>query len=297
MALTSPSLTLAEVALWGNIKPTLDLLKKLGGTDFTKDAPTLTVKPGTTMKIPVSSITAASAYNESSNNYLTGGSTSWASLTATHYLQGFDITGTNVDQGVDAAKMKQLFTGRAGSGIAAAAMSATATALDATTTSTGVTIAAAGTADAAAYMGLGESVSWLDKATTTVAIKGAELAHLRAKFAAINVTGTLTELAQMMGFKDMVVVPGMTDRICLVPANSFGSLARVPALVADYKESGTFTDEDSGLSIGVVIASDQATNKLVANADLWFGVATQSANAGATTAGIINVGTTASTAG
>lgn len=291
MALTSPSLTLAEVALWANIKPTLDLLKKLGGTDFTKEAPTLTVKPGTTMKVPVSSITAASEYNATSNNYLTGGTTSWASLTATHYLQGFDITGTNVDQGVDAGKMKQLFTSRAGSGIAAAAMSAVASALDATTTSTGVTIAAAGTADAAAYMALGDTLSWLDKATSIIAVKGTELAQIKAKFAAINITGTPTELGQYMGFKDLVLVPGMTDRMCIVPANSFGSLARVPALVADYKESGTFTDEDSGLSIGVVIATDQATNKLVANADLWFGVATQSANATASTAGIVNVGT------
>ncbi len=291
MALTSPSLTLAEVALWANIKPALDTIRKLGLTDFTKEAPNLAIKPGTTIKVPVSSITAASAYNASTNNYLTGGDTAWASLTATHYLQGYDITGTNVDQGVDAGKMKQLFTSRAGSGIAAACLGAIATALDATTTSTGVTIAAAGTATAAAYMGLGDSLAWLDKANTIVAIKGAELAQLKAKFAAINVTGTLTELAQMMGFKDMVVVPGMTDRICLVPANSLGTIARVPALVADYKEAGTMTDPDSELSIGVVIATDQATNKLVANADLWFGVTTQSANAGATTAGIVNVGT------
>jgi len=294
MALTSPSLTLAEVALWANIKPTLDLLKKLGPTDFTKEAPTLTVKPGTTMKVPVSSITAASAYDASSNNYLTGGSTDWASLTATHYLQGFDITGTNVDQGVDAGKMKQLFTSRAGSGIAWACMSALASALDGTTTSTGVTVAAAGTADAAAYMGLGESLSWLDKATSVLAVSGSELAYIKAKFAAINVTGSPTELGQYMGFKDLVRVPGMTDRMCIVPANSLGFLARVPAIIADYKESGVFTDEDSGLSIGVVLASDQATNKLVANADLWFGVATQSCAAAATTAGIVNVGTASS---
>ena len=67
----------------------------------------------------------------------------------------------------------------------------------------------------------------------------------------------------------------------------------MPALLASYKEAGTETDETSGLSVGIVVADDQATNKEVVNADLWFGVAAVSANAGATTAGIINVGTAA----
>ena len=126
----------------------------------------------------------------------------------------------------------------------------------------------------------------------TIAVNGAELASIKAKFAAINITGTVTELAQYMGFKDMVLVPGMTARAAIVPANAIGFIARVPAIVADYKEVGTETDPDTGLSIGIVIASDQDHNRLVANADLWFGCAVQSASANLTTTpGIVKVGT------
>ena len=102
------------------------------------------LKPGATIKVPVSSIAAASAYNASTNNYLTGGNTDWASLTSAHYLQGFDITGVNVDQGVDSKRMEQLFTRRAGTGIAYAVQGALTACLDGTTASTGVTIRAVG---------------------------------------------------------------------------------------------------------------------------------------------------------
>jgi hypothetical protein len=63
--------------MFGNIKPALDLLKRLGPTDFSAGAPEYVVKPGATIKVPVSSIAAASAYNASTNNYLTGGNTDW----------------------------------------------------------------------------------------------------------------------------------------------------------------------------------------------------------------------------
>jgi hypothetical protein len=72
-----------------------------------------------------------------------------------------------------------------------------------------------------------------------------------------------------------------------------GFLSRVPAIIANYPEAGVETDADTGLSVGIVIADDQATNKRVANADLWFGCYLISANAGATTAGAIKVGTSA----
>lgn len=295
MALTSPSLTLAVEALFGNIKPTLDAVRKLGFTDFSKEKPGVQIKPGATIKVPVSSVSAAQAYDETSNNYETGGDTSWATLTATHYLQGFDITGTNVDQGVDAGRMKQLFTGRAGTGIAMAVQGAIKTAFDTASivpVSTSVQIAAAGTADAAAYLSLASDVSWLDKATSVLAVNGTELAYIKAKLAAVNVVpASLSELAGYLGFKDIVLIPGMTARLVIVPANAIGFIARVPEIIADYKEIGTETDPDTGLSVGIVIASVQATNKLIANADLWFGCATQAAPAGASTAGIIKVGT------
>ena len=285
MALTSPAVTLAVEAMFGNIKPTLNALKKLGITDFSAEKPGVDIKPGATIKVPVSSITAASEYDAEKNNYMTGGSTDWATLVATHYLQGFDIAGVNVDQGVDAAKMKQRFTARAGSGIALACQNAVKTALDGVTASSKVTAPDA----AAGYLGLGDEISWLDKATSILAVNGTTLADIKAKFAAINIHGSITELAQYMGFADMVLIPGMSAKCAIVPANSMGFIGRVPAIVADYKEFGTETDPDTGLAVGIVIASDQDHNRLVANADLWFGCTVQGAPAAAGTAGIIKV--------
>ena len=77
------------------------------------------------------------------------------------------------------------------------------------------------------------------------------------------------------------------------PVSSIGFMGRVPAIVADYKETGIETDPDSGLAIGIVVANDQEHNRVVVNGDLWFGVCAKSANAGATEAGIIKVGTQA----
>ena len=293
MALTSPALTLAIEAMFANIKPTLDAVKKLGVTDFSTENPSVDIKPGSTIKVPVSSVKAASEYNETSNNYLTGGDTDWANLTATHYLQGFDITGTNVDQGVNASRGKQLFAARAGSGIAMAIQNAIKSAIDGTTAATAAAgkLAAIGTVTADAYLALGDGIGFLDKPTSVLAVNGAELASIKAKFAAINITGTMTELAQYMGFKDMVLIPGMTARAAIVPANAIGFLARVPTIIADFKEVGVETDPDTGLSVGVVVASDNAKNRLIVNADLWFGCTVQSANAGLTTAGVVKIAT------
>lgn len=293
MALTSPALTLAIEAMFANIKPTLDAVKKLGVTDFSTENPSVDIKPGSTIKVPVSSVKAASEYNETSNNYLTGGDTDWANLTATHYLQGFDITGTNVDQGVNASRVKQLFAARAGSGIAMAIQNAIKSAIDGTTAATASAgkLAAIGTVTADAYLALGDGIGFLDKPTSVLAVNGAELASIKAKFAAINITGTMTELAQYMGFKDMVLIPGMTARAAIVPANAIGFLARVPTIIADFKEVGVETDPDTGLSVGVVVASDNAKNRLIVNADLWFGCTVQSANAGLTTAGVVKIAT------
>jgi hypothetical protein len=181
--------------------------------------------------------------------------------------------------------MKQLFTARAGTGIAMACQNAVKSALDGVTASTKVTKPEA----ADAMLALGDDVAWLDKATSVLAVNGTFLASIKAKFAAINITGTLTELAQYMGFADMVLIPGMAASCAIVPANSIGFIGRVPAILADYKEVGTETDPDTGLSIGIVVASDQDHNRLIANADLWFGCTVQGCAAAASTAGIIKV--------
>lgn len=294
MALTSPALTLAIEAMFGNIKPTLNALKKLGVTDFSAEKPSVEIKPGATIKVPVSSVSAASEYNAQTNNYRTGGATDWATLTATHYLQGFDITGVNIDQGVDAGRMKQLFTARAGTGIAMAVQNAVKSAIDGVDASTATSdqLAAVASITMEGYMGIGDGLNWLDKATSTLVVNGPELASIRAKFAANHiVAGSLEELAGYMGFKDLVVIPGMTARAAIVPANSIGFLARVPTIIAKYVEVGTETDPDTGLSVGIVIADDQDHNRLIANADLWFGCTVQGSPAGASKPGIVKLAT------
>ena len=292
MAITSPALTLAMDAMFGNIKPVIDALKKLGATDFSADAPGFQVKPGATIKIPVSSIEAASEYNDTSNNYLTGGNTDWATLTATHYLKGFDVSGVNVDQGCDAQKMKQLFTARAGAGIAAAVQANIKSALDGATASTGLTLKAITSSDGPTideYLALGDTATWLNKSTSMLALNGTLLANIKKVFAAQHIIGTPDELAQYMGFAGCVLVPGLTARAAIVPAGSMGFLGRVPAIIARFMEAGAQMDEDTGLSVGIVLADDQAHNRLVANADLWFGSALMSAPANAETAGVIKI--------
>ena len=291
MPIVSPALSLAVEALFGAVKPRVDVLRTLGITDFSDGVPSVEVKPGATIKIPVSSITAAKEYNAETNNYLTGGDTDWASLTATHYLQGFDLSGVDVDRGVNQARIRQLFSYRAGSGISAAMAAATAAALDGATASTAVTLTDA--PDLEEFIALGAGLSWLDRATSCLAVNGATLAQLRAAAAANNLAGTDAQLAEYLGMKAIALVPGMAARALIVPETSIGFIARVPAIVADYQEAGVETDPDSGLSVGIVVADDQATNRQIINADLWFGCTVLSANAAATTPGVIKVGTAA----
>lgn len=291
MALTSPGLTLAIDALFGAIKPQLDLIRRIGATDFAAENPGVDIKPGTTMKMPLSTISAALAFDESTNNYLTGGNTEYGTLTATHFLQGYDMKGVNIDQGVNAARIKQLFSMRAAAGLSLAMRNTLKTALDGTTVSTGVTLKATPTLED--YDALAAGKDWLDKRSSTLCVNGTEFAKIKAIMHAAHLSATEKSIAEELGFRDVVVVPGMTARAVIVPQSSIGFLGRVPAIIADFKEYGTETDPDSGLSIGIVVASDQKTNKIVVNGDLWFGACALSANAAATTAGIIKVGTAA----
>ena len=168
MAVTSPALTLSIDALFGHIKPALDLIDALGPTDFSAEAPGIEIKPGSTTKVPLSTVAAALAFDDSTNNYLTGGDTDWATLTATHYLQGFDLRGTDIDQGINAPRVKQLFSKRCGAGIALAVRNAIRTALDGTTASTGVTIPAVGSVTLAGYDGLATAKDCVSFPTETI---------------------------------------------------------------------------------------------------------------------------------
>lgn len=293
MALTNPGITMAVHALFANIKPALDLIKALGPTDFSEGEPGMEIKPNTTVKYPLSTVSAASAFDADTNNYLTGGDTTWGSLTATHFLQGYDLKGENIDAGVSAARIQQLFTARAGTGIAMAAINTVKTALDGTTTSTAVKIPAAGSATLAQYDGLASAKDWYNPANSVLCLNGAEWAAIKGVMHGAHLSATAQSVAEELGFRKVVLVPGMTSRMCIVPYGSIGFLARVPAIIAKYVSAGTVTEPDSGLSIGIVIAEDQKLNRLVANANLWFGAAAVSANAAATTKGIVNVGTAA----
>ena len=292
MALNSPALTLSIEALFGNIKPALDIIEALGPTDFSAEAPGVDIKPGSTVKIPLSTVGAALAFNESTNNYLTGGNTDWATLTASHYLQGFDLKGTDLDNGANESRVKQLFSKRCGAGISMAAVAAIKTALDGCTASTAVTLPATGTLTA--YDALAHKVDWFDPMQSCLVLNGTEYANLKAVMHAAHLSASPAALAEELGFKKVIVLSGMTARAAIVPYGSLGFMARVPALIANYKESGVETDPDSGLSIGIVVATDQEFNREVVNGDIWFGCAALSASANAsTTKGIIKVGTAA----
>lgn len=295
MAIQSPALTLAIDALFGNIKPALDIIKKLGPTDFSAEAPGIDIKPGTTTKVPLSTVSAALAFDDSTNNYLTGGDTEWATLTATHYLQGFDMRGTDLDQGINASRVKQLFSNRCGTGIAMAAKKAIKDALDGSSipVSTAVQLPAVGSATIEHYDGLSSAKDWFDASSSVLVVNGTEYSHLKAVMHASHLSATPESIAAELGFAEVLVLSGLTARALIVPYSSVGFVARVPQVIADYKEAGTETDEDSGLSLGIVVASDQRLNRQVVNGDLWFGVATVGSPATAAKPGIIKVGTKA----
>ena len=120
MAMTLTGIALSIEEMFANIRPATDTLQKLGSVDFSSAAPGIDIKPGATIKVPLSTIAAASAFNVSTNHYGTGGATGYGDLAATHYLQGFDLSGEDLDKGVNAPRMKNLFARRAGGGIAMA---------------------------------------------------------------------------------------------------------------------------------------------------------------------------------
>lgn len=290
MAITAPGITLAIPALFGMIKPQVDTLRKLGAVDFAASADgIMPIKPGATIKIPISSVDSALEYDYDDNNYFTGGDTSWASLTATHYLKGFDISGEDVDKGVSRVGIENKFSRRAGSGVSMSMQKAVRTALDGVTASTGVTVPAIGTAVLSDYLNIAASITWLDKSSSVLAVNGTALADIKKLFAAGHIIGTDEQLAKFMGFRDLVLVPGMTARFAVVPDTSVGFIARVPAIVASYEQYGAEVDEDTGLAVGIVLANDQEHNRKILNGDLWFGAAVLSANAAATQAGVIKI--------
>lgn len=188
------------------------------------------------------------------------------------------------------SRIKQLFARRCGTGISMAAIKAIKDALDGCTASTGVTLPA--TATLADYDTLAAAKDWYNGMDSVLCLNTAEYANLKAVMHAAHLSASQDAMAEELGFRAVALIPAMAARAAIVPYGTLGFISRVPALVADFKESGTETDPESGLSVGIVVASDQATNREVVNGDLWFGCAAVSASANATTThGIIKVGT------
>ncbi len=297
MAIENPGLVQAIEAMFGLIRPRVIDLRRLGATDFSAENPSLDIKPGATMKVLVNSVAGASEYNEETNNYLTGGSTSLATLTAMHFLQGYDVKGVDIDNGVpgNVSRLTQLFSMRAAAGIGIAASGVAASALTGVTASTGVTLPAS--PDHTGYDGLYGQVDAQNKINgqgAVLAITGTELGKIKAAYHAKGIhIGGAKDIAEELGFADCVAIPGATGRIWVIPPLALGFIGRVPTIIADYESAGSDTDPETGLAIGIVVANAQANNKKIVNADLWFGCAVLSANAAASTAGIIKVGTDA----
>ena len=106
-----------------------------------------------------------------------------------HFLKGYDISGTDIDRGVDAGRIEQLFSRRAATGILMAMSDTTATALDGVTLSTGITPPAAPTAEE--YLKPAGSVTAKNKVNalgSVLALSGTELGKIKAAFVADGVT-------------------------------------------------------------------------------------------------------------
>lgn len=273
-SICSPALTLSVEALFGRVNPAIAELSKIGWTDFSNEAPEYAVKPGATLTIPIADTAMASEFGATfedgtKNNYLHGGATSWVDLTAKHWLNGFDISGVDIDNGVNAQKMKNLFAIRAGDGIARSMLDQVKTYLN-SFTATPVEVSGEGLSK---FYALASAVD--DASKCVLVMSGTVLAEIKGAFAEKNIVADNKELASFLGFKDISVIPGVggdTFQIVAVPETCFGVIGRVPTLIANYMEKGTQTDEGTGFSIGICVADDQANNRQVVNADFWFGV-------------------------
>lgn len=266
MAIQSPALSVGLATLFGDIRPALDVVKRLGGSyDFSDGPDGIVLAPaGETVKVPISSVNAAGVYNATTNNYFTGADTDWASMTPTLYLKGFDISGVDVDKGCDAKKFENLFTRRASKSIGAAILAAVPTVFGApVSTSRAYTIAD--------LMQIGAEYSWLDKSRAALVVNGATFGKIKAAFATAQ-TFTKQEITEALGFREIVVMPCGADEWHVIPDGAFGMRAAVPTAVAKYAETGVETDEESGFSVGIKVANDEAHNRIIVNVDCWFGM-------------------------
>ena len=288
---TNPGLNLAIPAFFGHMKPMLADLRRLGATDFSAQAPGTELKPGATMTIPLASVTAAGIFNSSTNNYLTGGGTKWMTATAQHIHQGYDISGLDIDRAADHGRIEERFSRRASAGVAMTISSQVAAAFDAVTASTAITLVASPTL--AAYQKLFGEVCDLNKINPymcTLALSGAELGKIKAAFHAVGISATTNrDLAQLLDFGDVVVLPGVAGRMWIVPPSSFGTIACPPTILDGYIATGIETDDDTGFSVAITVAFDQELNRRVTNVGVWFGCALISAAADGSTPGIIKV--------
>lgn len=289
MAINSIALQLSVAELFKQALPAVDLIAKLGYTDFSASAPEIKIGSGQTVKMPLGDSGVADVFAKGTNDYLSSADPDLVNLTATHILSGHTVDGEGLDSADYAPRYKQIFAAKAGRAVGAKMKALAAAALDGATASTGVTLPA--TPTLANYMALATAKPWIDGNMATLVVNGAEAAKIKGVFAAAHLVPTNEQIAEFLGFRGFAVLNGMTARAAIVPEGCFGMLGRVPTIIANYRESGVEVDSESGLAIGIVVADNQGSNEIKVSADAWFGAACKSAPATAATAGVVKVGT------
>lgn len=285
----SAALSASVGELFAKATPALAKVAQLGFTDFAATAPEFYIAPNATIKAPLFGSGVAAAFAAGSNDFLSG-SEQTGTMTASNLLIGHSITGQTLD-GIDGApRIKQIFAARAGMGLGAGAIALACTALDSASTSS-INIPAIGTVTLAQYQGLVNKKDWIQPALSVLVLNGAEMANVKALFAANGVIATPEELAAYLGFAAVVCMP-TTARAFIIPEGCFGMLGRVPTLVANYRESGVEVDPETGLAVNIVVADDQASNKIKVSANAWLAAGIKSySSSAATVPGVIKIGT------
>ena len=255
-------------------------------TDFSADA----VQPGSTMKIPVFTPSAAADFNASSNNYATAdGSVTWASVTFGHHVKHtfqFDdkdftlVNGTNFWANAGRAS---------GNAIAKAILSAVSGLINRTaipkSAANEAVLAAITKKDAIANLRAQCDTADIDPAETVLMLSPTYFAALLAQLDA-NLYGGPSAIREgvidgLYGFKAVIENGALTTATgenlvgALIPTDGLAVAGRtVPVLSPNvYEEIGQTRDEVSGLVIGARRHGDPATGANYLTHEALFGAA------------------------
>ena len=269
-SLTSPALVFAtDKAIIAARKA----LAKVGyfATDFSADA----VQPGTTMKIPVFTPGAASAFNASTNNYeTTDGSVAYVAVTFDHHVKHtfqFDDKDFTLANGTNFWANAGRASGNALAKAIAAAVSALINKTNIPKSATNEAVFASVTKTTVAKLRDACAKADIDPGETVLMLTPTLFADLLATLDA-NVYGGPEAIRYgivdgLYGFKAVMEngdLSASTDEKlngCLIPTDGLVVAGRqVPVLSPTvYEEIGTTRDEVSGLVVGVRRHGDPAT--------------------------------------